>query len=225
MNTSLRWKIAQYFELRWWKNYLLEKDRDTYLVWKKNYWYGIIQQVETIIGKQIILEDVNLQILDAGCGPAGVNIVLENHQVTAIDPLLDEYEKQVGHFSLADYPWVNFTNKPLEALADQEKYEVVFCMNVINHVADMELCLQNLSASLHKGGYLAMTVDAHNYSFFKHLFRLVPGDILHPHQYDLPEYIDLTEATGLSLVGQQRIKKDGLFDHYLLVFSKTDELA
>ena len=43
------------------------------------------------------------------------------------------------------------------------------------------------------GGKLIVSIDAHNYQLFKHVFRLITGDILHPHQYDLKEYKKMLE--------------------------------
>ena len=56
-------------------------------------------------------------------------------------------------------------------------------------------------------GTLVLSIDAHNFSFFKHLFRLMPGDILHPHQYDLTEYKTFLEKQGFEILKTELLKQ------------------
>ena len=156
------------------------------------------------------------KVLDAGCGPAGIFMVLENQSVTALDPLLNDYEKQLQHFRKSDYPNVEFVNSPLENFRREKYFDIIFCMNAINHVQDYNLSMNNLIDSLKPEGIFVFTIDAHNFSFFKYLFRAVPGDILHPHQYDLNEYkLQLTER-GIEILKVIELKKEFFFNHYLI---------
>ena len=86
----LRWKIAQWFELRWWKNYLQAKNEGEYLSWKRNYWKEILKKVPEVLHYRTVC--------DLGCGPAGVFIALPQNRVTAVDPLVEEYERQIPFF-------------------------------------------------------------------------------------------------------------------------------
>ncbi|MBK7150078.1 MAG: hypothetical protein IPH78_15060 [Bacteroidetes bacterium] len=98
-----RWKIAQWFELRWWKRYLKKKDKAQYLDWKRNYWQQLLKMVADVL---VIHPD--LKVCDLGCGPAGIFIALPDNSITAVDPLLEVYEKQTGFFLPADYPNTRF---------------------------------------------------------------------------------------------------------------------
>lgn len=205
-----RWEIAQAAEWRWWKNYLKGKKPEEYLYWKRQYW-------------RTLLNDLSLEIpqgascLDAGCGPAGTFMVLEQQQVTAVDPLLDRYEAVLKHFETDYYPWVEFIPQPLEEFAPLQTYEYVFCFNAINHVEDLERSWQKLWTCVAPGGKLIVSIDTHNHKFFKGLFRLLPGDILHPHQYDLKEYQAMAQKHGGTLV-QTLLKDTGFFfNYYVLV--------
>jgi 2-polyprenyl-6-hydroxyphenyl methylase/3-demethylubiquinone-9 3-methyltransferase len=62
-----------------------------------------------------------------------------------------------------------------------------------------------------------MSIDAHNHRWIKRLLRLLPGDILHPHQYDLPEYESMMTARGFQIDRTILIKKDWIFNYYLVV--------
>ena len=92
---NLRWKIAQAAEIRWWQRYLKNKDTGDYATWKKAYWTKLLSE----IGLSALLNPNTAaqKILDAGCGPAGIFMVLTpQHQLTALDPLLNDYEKKLA---------------------------------------------------------------------------------------------------------------------------------
>lgn len=221
MNHSIRWRIAQHFEQYWWRRYLHGKDWPTYHKWKCDYWTKLLDSATAIAPElATLLADNNLPILDAGCGPAGIYMVLDPHPVTAIDPLLDTYQYWLDHFKPQTFPWVDFRNIPLEQFKAREPFELVFCLNALNHVADIELATQRLVAATATNGLIVTCLDAHNYSLMQKLFSAVPGDILHPHQYTLQGYISLFNSYGLHLQGNHTISKGRLFKHELLMFKK-----
>ncbi|MGB1204210.1 MAG: class I SAM-dependent methyltransferase [Chitinophagales bacterium] len=213
---SLRWRIAQKVELQWWKNYLRKKTPTDYLAWKKKYWRELLEKIDF----QEILYKKNINLLDAGCGPAGIFTVFENAQVTAIDPLLEQYETELSHFSTEKYPNVSFQNIGLEEYKANEKFDAIFCLNAINHVSDINLSFDNLITTARKNADIIVSIDAHNHSFFKHLFRLFQADILHPHQYDLAEYKELLEQKGVKIEKSILIKKAFFFNYYVLCGTK-----
>lgn len=208
-----RWKIAQAAEIRWWQNYLKRRPKADYLQWKRQYWRNFLSQMQ--------LQPLAQQrCLDAGCGPAGIFTILEEQEVLALDPLLEQYEAKLPHFQAADYPYCRFQNKPLEELSEESGFDWIFCLNAINHVADLDLALERLVAHLRPEGQLLLSIDAHNYRFFKQVFRLLPGDILHPHQHDLKDYRQRLEALGLRIEQEQRMDSGFFFDYYALLAKK-----
>ena len=246
MKANLRWRLAQYFEKKWWKNYLRHKTIEDYREWKKGYWISLMEKVWTEDGEKTEdgrpkAEDEmrggsqktkdgrpktgeereeNGRVLDAGCGPAGIFMVLDKQKITAIDPLLDEYEKSLAHFSRKNFPEVEFITSSLEDFRRDNYFDVAYCMNVINHVQDYETAMNNLIDSLKPGGTFVFTIDAHNFSSFKYLFRAIPGDILHPHQYDLDEYKSHLTKRGVEIEKTILLKKEFFFNHYLVVGKK-----
>ena len=95
-------------------------------------------------------------------------------------------------------------------------FDYIFCLNAINHVSDLDACWDRLFAVAHKDSRLLISIDAHNYSLFKYLFRLLPGDILHPHQYDLKEYQEMIEKRGGHIEFILNKKKEFFFNYYVL---------
>lgn len=209
----LRWKIAQWFEAWWWRRYLRSKSVQEYLDWKQAYWKKFLSEAEITL-------PISSKVLDAGCGPAGVFMVFPKNEVWAVDPLLGKYETELGHFEKVNFPNVKFVESALEDYSKTDYFDCIFCLNVINHVRDIEKSIENLYSNLKKGGLLYLSVDAHNFTFLKHLFQLIPGDILHPHQLDLKGYFQLVENVGFEIKRHQLIKKEGIFSYYLIVAEK-----
>lgn len=210
-----RWKTAQFAERKWWKRYLKGKDVQSYLTWKKEYWQNLLN-----ICQHYFFIKPNQQILDAGCGPAGMFMIFPQHEITAFDPLIEEYENDLPHFKKAMYPNVHFYKNGLEDFASDNKFDVIFCMNAINHVHDIDKSFDKLIALAAPNARIVITIDAHTHTIFKKIFTLIPGDILHPHQYDLNEYQNMLTQRGCSIQGTELLKHTFLFDHYMLIAEK-----
>lgn len=185
---GFRWKIAQYLERRWWKNYLSKKDPKQYLAWKRAYWHQFLKDVESAAPK-------DQRVLDAGCGPAGIFTILEGNEVIAIDPLLSSYE-EFSAFRPEEAPWTQFEQSLLEGFSALN-FNIIYCTNAINHVRDLSRGFTKLLDLLEPGGELFVSTDCHKFSLFKHLFRFTQLDVLHPHQFDEQEYGEqILEAGG-----------------------------
>ena len=129
-----RWRLAQAAELRWWRCHLRKRHPQEYLAWKADQWR---QELE-LIGPGLELRD-GARVLDAGCGPAGIFIVLPDCTVHAVDPLIDAYESVLPHFDRTFYPWVTFFPTPVEYFEPPAEYDLVFSNNAVNHFSDLEL--------------------------------------------------------------------------------------
>ncbi|NNC94703.1 MAG: class I SAM-dependent methyltransferase [Chitinophagales bacterium] len=208
-NRSIRWGIAQKAEINWWKRYLATKPVGEYLQWKKNYWLDFLDKLG------FSLNDLSgKKILEVGCGPAGIFTILTESDVTAIDPLLENYSSKIHHFNPSEYPNVNFQNGSIEEYIESRSFDLVFCINVINHVRDIKGSIRNIRKVLDPGGELVISIDAHNYSILKHLFRLTQLDILHPHQFDIDEYQKMLHGFETSKV--ECLKDRFIFNYYAL---------
>ncbi len=216
MKKTFKWKLAQRLEKKWWQNYLRKKSPSDYLKWKAEYWLNLLGKCKTILP----IND-QLKALDAGCGPAGIFMILANCEVTAVDPLLADYQWDLSHFDPAAYPWVDFLSVAFEDYNTEEQFDLVFSMNAINHFSDLQFSVRKLCEVLKKEGYLIVTIDAHNHQWAKRALRLMPLDALHPHQYDDLEYIAMFEKNGCTLLEHLRYQQAYLFDHHLFIFQKN----
>lgn len=210
-----RWKTAQYAERKWWQFYLRNKKVANYLEWKQKYW----QQLISTCGHYFSVNQ-SMRILDAGCGPAGIFMAFPNNQISAIDPLINAYENDLPHFKKSNYPNTEFIQTSLENFDSSKKFDLIFCINAINHVHDIQKSFDKLLSLAESGAFIVVTIDAHTHTIFKKIFRLIPGDILHPHQYDVNEYQNMLLQRGCNIEGTELLKHTFLFDYYMVVARK-----
>jgi len=211
---SLRWKIAQAFEIRWWQHYLRNKPKKNYLQWKRDYWQTFLRDIK-------VTPKPNSRAIDIGCGPAGIYMVLDELRIDALDPLLNDYREKLEHFREADYPYVKFHDQAFENYQKTEDFDYVFCINAINHVADLAACMDKLVDITRPGGTIILSIDAHNSGMLKSLFRMIPGDILHPHQYDLPEYRNMLTNRNCEMLSSVLYRRETIFNYYILIAKKA----
>lgn len=212
---KIRWKIAQFFEKNWWKNYLKKKDKEEYLQWKRNYWLTFLENFSFKFNEQ-------QTILDVGCGPAGTFVLSNTENAkswTAVDPLVDTY-KELVVFNKADYPKVNFINSSFETFQANKKFSVVFCINAINHFININENLQKLDALLEDKGIMILSTDTHNYKFLKWILYSLPLDILHPHQYTDLEYEKMFEKANFKIEKKILVKKEFIFSYYAYLLKR-----
>jgi SAM-dependent methyltransferase len=160
---NFRWKLAQAAEIRWWQQYLRGRTPAEYAVWKTAYWKQFVSDIDLKLPTERLVQ-TKFKILDAGCGPAGIfTIFPAPYQVDALDPLLLEYERKLPHFRRFDYPNVRFLNQPLEDLDVRNEYDIIFCLNAINHVADLETAFDQLIGAAKVGATIVVSIVAWRY--------------------------------------------------------------
>lgn len=215
MAKKIKWKIAQFLESWWWKRYLKNKNPEEYILWKKNYWKAFLKKIN--LNESLATQK---NILDAGCGPAGIFLILDNHNVTALDPLLNQY-KELPLFSHYNDLKCEFICDSIEHFSTAKKYDIIFCINAINHVSDLELCSKNIFDHLAENGIAVITTDVHRYKLLKYLLRLLPSDALHPHQNDFNEYLQIFQNTGYNSITHINLEPENfMFDYVAFILKK-----
>jgi 2-polyprenyl-6-hydroxyphenyl methylase/3-demethylubiquinone-9 3-methyltransferase len=209
------WKLAQRLEWWWWKRYLKSKNPEDYLVWKRKYWTDFLQNLPAEF--HFLTEN---KILDAGCGPAGIFIILEKNTVTALDPLLCQYDS-LPHFDRSRYPYCTFETMSLEDYTLENDYDYIFSLNAINHVADIACSIKNIYNNLKNGGKAIISTDVHRYQALKHILRIIPTDALHPQQHDKDDYHTLMRNIGFKNIQAISLKPENpMFDYICFIAEK-----
>jgi len=132
------------------------------------------------------------QILEAGCGPGGNLEMLKGFgQVVAIEP--DEASRAYA----SERAGVDVRHGLLpQSIPDFGKaFDLIACLDVIEHVPDDAGAVDALGKMLKPGGYLFTTVPAYRWMWSDH-------DAAHHHQrrYAMGPYRKLFENAGLKVV-------------------------
>jgi len=175
-----RWVEAQQTELDVWKKYA-NGNNDWNDWWEKQF-----QLYRPIINYKID------SIIEVGCGPFIQNIrkimTVLNKKIDRIginDPLLKEYmtfSKNAISFAKQYNP--EMYDCPLEGLMTDNRFDCVICINVLDHVSDVEKCMENMNNILNDGGILILGQDLTDDWDIKNSQE----DIMHPMRFD-EEYI------------------------------------
>lgn len=198
-----RWQLAQSLEQRWWTRYTGKKRPEEYLTWKRSYWQNYIQHLPASL--QYKLQAETLRILDVGCGPAGIFIVLQNHCVDCVDPLLPRYI----HLEIFDpgwYPHATFHARRAEEWQPPAPYDIIFCTNALDHMKDWKIALQRMASWLKAGGFLVLSVDISSNPVGT-LLKLLPFDLLHPHKITHTHLITTARRNSLYLLSWQVLRR------------------
>ena len=96
----------------------------------------------------------NLRVLDIGCGGGLMSepITRLGGKVTGIDA--SEKNIKVAKLHAENNLTINYLNKSPENLDDNEKYDVILNLEIVEHVEDLQLYLKSCSRLLKKNGIM-----------------------------------------------------------------------
>ena len=143
--------------------------------------------------------DENSSILDVGCGPdAMVSYVIKGERV-GLDPLMDAFLRK---FKLPkDVHWIKGMGEHMPLKTGY--FDVVLCMNVLDHMLDPSKALNEISKILKNEGIFLLYVECH--SPFVKYFRKIKetlkvGDIFHPFSFSAEEILKNLSIFNLHLL-------------------------
>ena len=127
--------------------------------------------------------------------------------------MLDRYEQELEIFNRSAYPNVNFLHQALETQIPGADFEAIYCFNAINHVADWERALDVLTAAAAPGARMILTSDVHRHRWLQPVFRLLPGDLLHPQQHGPEAYRSALTNRGWIVEQETVLKREAIFNY------------
>lgn len=197
-----QWKKAQEWEKNFWDNAIKESKSVKNLNFIKtlikkiisngpdlnvNYWWG--KQFDNYRFVPQKLQNV----IEFGCGhTTNLRVVLKGRlarYVYASDPLIKHYINYSG-YSLSK-KWKNgeylIDDHPLEETPfDSNYFDLVICINVLDHVKDVPLCMDNLIRVVRPGGILIFgqnLTSEDDVQAPEELIRSSQSHIGHPHTF------------------------------------------
>jgi SAM-dependent methyltransferase len=143
--TRAEWDDSQAHELAFWRGELAKGNTEQSNRWG---WYSLYVFPEFFGAKSFR----GLRLLDYGSGPQGVLHYISGASLrVACDPIMGEF-RRMGYDVEGDGV------KAVDALTD-DLFDVIFCLNCLDHTGDPLAVLHDLAARLDDGGQLVVCVD------------------------------------------------------------------
>lgn len=173
-----RWKQAQEWELAVWLG--SSKNSEDWNSW----WLNKFNNYECLSGRNFY------SLFEVGCGPYAKNtehflkIFPNVKEVALLDPLLDDYISNGFEVKkIANETNAKTFSSSIEKYNDDKKYDIILCINVLDHVQDADLCMEKMLSALNEKGVLVLGQDLTNEEDFK-LYPSTITDIGHPIKLD-----------------------------------------
>lgn len=178
-----RWKKAQNAERKFWEDHSNEQQ-------------GYYQQLEILKKNKIKTKD--RKILEIGSGAFGIlNVIKEGHKY-AIDPLMNFFMQK---FNLPR-KIKRFQGRGEELPFQKSFFDIIFCVNTLDHVDNPEKVLQEAQRCLKKNKPFFLTLNCYSpqiVALRKFSEEIGAGDICHPHNYSITGIKKLLEKTGFEI--------------------------
>lgn len=160
-----------------------------------------------------ILPHCTGEILEIGSGIGNISeyFIADQHNITLsdirqvyCDRLGEKFPVQAknGRITLLDIADENFETKYADQL---EKYDTVFALNVVEHIADDQLAIANCKKLLKKGGKLVILVPA-----FQALYNKFDLELEHYRRYTRSSLARIFTANNLNILHEQYFNSLGI---------------
>ena len=143
--TAAEWADSQAHELEYWRDQYRQGNPEQAARW---HWYAMVLFRDWFYSAQFS----GLRLLDLGSGPQGVlHHIHSGARRVAVDPLMPEY-RRMGF---------DVTGDGVVALAAMpaERFDVVFCLNVLDHTDNPGAVLTMLAGHVAPQGCMVFCVD------------------------------------------------------------------
>lgn len=177
-----------------------------------NFFYGypfIGGYLRSLYFKRLLKRVFFTTALDAGCGAGEYSFYLAKKfpdaAIDAVDKNID-FKYTHGLLKETGVKNINFIKKDILEINDLEKYDLIFSIDVLEHIGPNQIALKKLYAALKPGGHLIIHLPQKEWdkvkffnpdnftSFNKFIKREHPGQI-----YDADELAELLIKTGFQI--------------------------
>lgn len=153
--------------------------------------------------------DTKLDIVDIGCGGGLVTVPLAKLglNTSGVDASLQNIQAAMAYANRNNLQ-INYINSTAEDLAkENKKYDCVLCLEVIEHVANVEEFIHNLTKLLKPGGILILsTINRNIKSYMLAIFmaEYILGWV-HKNTHDYSKFLKPSELNSILLTNNMKI--------------------
>ncbi len=178
---------------------------------RNNFTYRlIIREVENILTG---LKKNNVKILDYGCGVGTLVFYLSSagNNLTGVDisPLsIKLCNRSAEEMNLTNRVKFSESRNFWKKLkSTNNKFDLIICSEVIEHVRNDTMLLRNLLKVLNKGGYIFLTTPSNNAPLFKMgVADSFDNKVGHLRRYDVESLISTFEKIGMRVENVSRVE-------------------
>lgn len=128
--------------------------------------------------------DGKSKILEIGGGPTSIFLAIGEGERYMVDPNWSTI-LQANPFmgDVVEYGGVTFISSAIEDVAIDKKFNLIFTINTLDHVADLEPTVNKINELLEPAGYLIVIVDCYADSAVRNIMSFFDIDLPHPHHF------------------------------------------
>lgn len=171
---------------RWSKAHRLEKrayDDTEYnkkiIELRKYTWGLLIDSLKTTIDFKN-----HKNILEIGGGVTTVFLAIADGEKYAVDPVYNHVFTNYPYLKeIEEYKDVNFISGTLEDIPIDKKFDLIFSINMLDHVRDCNEIAAKIGKLLSPGGILILSIDCYDSASVRNIIRWFDVDTPHPHHF------------------------------------------
>jgi 2-polyprenyl-3-methyl-5-hydroxy-6-metoxy-1,4-benzoquinol methylase len=182
--STARWLAAQEQER---KGIESAEDMKEWLRVRRHTWRSLLELL-----KGEIAFDSSKRILDIGGGPTSIFLALRGGEKYAVDPNFERlFDLHPFMREVEEYKHVNFISSLIEEAALDKQFDLIFMINMLDHVGALKPVMDKVNELLVSSGILVIIVDCYADRAVRNIMSFFDIDLPHPHHFVTPDIIRL----------------------------------
>jgi len=179
-----RWLAAQEQEK---KGIESAEDIKEWLRIRRHTWGNLVDSL-----KGDIAFDSSKRILDIGGGPTSIFLALREGEKYVVEPNVERLFKLHPFVrEVEEYRDVNFISSPIEEAAFDKQFDLIFIINVLDHVGTLKPVVDKIDELLAPSGILIIVVDCYADRAVRRIINFFDVDLPHIHHFVADDIIRL----------------------------------
>ncbi len=146
---------------------------------RRHTWASLVDSL-----KGEIAFDSSKRVLDIGCGPTSIFLALREGEKYVVDPNLERlFQLHPFMREVEEYRDVNFISRPVEEATFDKQFDLIFMINVLDHVGALKPVIDKIDELLAPSGTLVAIVDCYADRTVRGIMSFFDVDLPHPHHF------------------------------------------